>query len=260
MSPKSKNKPRAPSSSFAKGISTQDSEEIAKFNRHGDTWWQKKGPFKILHDFNAARLAYICNQVHHHYNLTPSYEPLRGLRILDIGCGGGILCEPLARLGATVTGIDSAKASIQAARAHAREQNLTITYCVKAVEDMPPTQRYDIILAMEIMEHVKNPSAFLKLSAALLKPRGLFITGTLNRTVASFLLAIVGAEYVLKWLPKRTHDWRRFLTPQEMSGMMEKARLSPLHHQGVKYDPLRQSWQACDTTRVNYMTVATKNS
>jgi 2-polyprenyl-6-hydroxyphenyl methylase/3-demethylubiquinone-9 3-methyltransferase len=237
-----------------------DPAEVAKFSRMAAEWWDPTGKFKPLHKINPVRLGYIRDHAFRHYNLDDrSRTPLDGLSLLDIGCGGGLLCEPLARLGAKVTGIDVSDTNIKIAALHAREQGVAIDYRSVAVEEMAKKRtRFDIVLNMEVVEHVADVEGFVGASAKLVKPGGLMFMATLNRTLKSFALAIVGAEYILGWLPKGTHKWEKFLTPQELSAHIEDAGLAVVDRAGVVYSPLADNWRLSGDLDVNYMLLAAK--
>lgn len=235
-----------------------DPQEIEKFSALAAEWWNPKGKFGVLHKFNPVRLAFIKEELTARFGRDPfAREPLSGLSLLDIGCGGGILCEPMARLGAKVTGVDPSEKNIKTALVHAGEQGLAIDYRAGTAEALAAAgARFDVILNMEVVEHVKEPSAFMATTASMLKPGGVMVTATLNRTLKSFGLAIVGAEYVLGWLPKGTHQWEKFITPGELSGMLQAGGLAVREPVGVTYNPLSGQWRRSRDTDVNYMVVA----
>lgn len=240
---------------------TVDPVEVEKFTQIADEWWDPVGKFRPLHKFNPVRIAFIRDRLCQHFGRDPlSPEPLSGLRILDIGCGGGLLCEPMRRLGATVTGIDAAERSINAAAAHAEQMGLEIDYRFTTVEAIAATgEQFDAVLNMEVVEHVADVETFLTLSGALVAEDGLFFLATLNRTAKSFALAIVGAEYVLGWLPRGTHDWRKFVKPSEAAAALRPAGLAPHELSGVAYNPIQDSWQlAPHDLGVNYLGVFSK--
>jgi 2-polyprenyl-6-hydroxyphenyl methylase/3-demethylubiquinone-9 3-methyltransferase len=240
--------------------STVDEAEVARFERLARTWWDPNGAMKVLHRFNPVRLTYIRDEAARHFGREPrSGAPLSGLSLLDAGCGGGLLCEPLARLGAQVMGIDPAPTNVEVARLHAAQSTLPVTYAQSTVEDeVAAGRRYDIVLAMEVVEHVADVRAFVEACCAAVKPGGLLVMATLNRTLKSFGLAIVGAEYVLGWLPKGTHQWEKFVTPRELADAIIAGGLDPLREDGVVYNPLTGEWRLSRDLSVNYMTVATK--
>ena len=238
-----------------------DPSETAKFDALADQWWDPHGSFRPLHMLNPCRLDYINSQIEVEFDCDiGSREPFSGLRVLDVGCGGGLLCEPMARLGAAVTGIDPAARNIPAARAHARLAALEIDYRTATAEETAGGgEQFDIVLCMEVIEHVPDQPGFMSTCAALLVPGGLLICSTINRNAKSFALAIVGAEYVLRWLPKGTHDWRRFVTPEELMGMQSDAGLEPVDCKGFCFNPLRRDWKlSASDTSVNYVTAASK--
>ncbi|MGF1626631.1 MAG: bifunctional 2-polyprenyl-6-hydroxyphenol methylase/3-demethylubiquinol 3-O-methyltransferase UbiG [Alphaproteobacteria bacterium] len=219
--------------------STVDPAEIAKFAAMADAWWDPDGKFKPLHVLNPVRLGYIRDQLCAHFGRDPrSVTSLAGLALVDIGCGGGLICEPMARLGAAVTGIDAAEKNIAVAGAHAAGQELAIDYRAVTAEALAAEgARFDVVLNLEIIEHVADPPAFIAASAALLKPGGVMVTSTLNRTARAFALAVVGAEYVLRWLPRGTHDWRKFVKPSELARYLRQAGLEMRDLTGLVYRP-----------------------
>jgi len=238
-----------------------DPDEVAKFAALAEEWWDPDGKFRPLHRLNPVRLRFIRDHLCRRFNRdSEAARPLAGLRLVDIGCGGGLLCEPLARLGARVTGIDAAERNIAVAALHAEESGLEIDYRHASAEALAAAgESFDAVLNMEVVEHVADVAAFLSASAALLAPGGAMILATLNRTPKSFLLAIVGAEYVLRWLPRGTHDWRRFLRPSELAGHLRSAGLEVTELTGVVYNPLNDSWRQTRNLDVNYMVLAVKD-
>jgi len=240
--------------------STIDRDEVARFSRLARQWWDPRGPMAALHKFNPVRLAYIRDHAAGHFGRDPKrLDSLSGLRVLDIGCGGGILSEPLARLGASVVGIDPSESNIAIARQHAAQSALTIDYRNAAVEAMAEAgENFDIVLAMEVVEHVTDVGLFVALAAETTKPGGLLFVATLNRTAKSFALAIVGAEYILRWLPRGTHQWDKFVTPNELEIAVEQAGLNTIGQTGVIYNLLADRWQLSADMDVNYMMVAEK--
>ena len=237
--------------------STIDPGEVAKFSELSQEWWDPKGKMAPLHKINPLRLGYIRDAACRKFDRnTRSLNCLSGLRILDIGCGAGLLCEPLTRLGAQVIGVDPSPSNIAAARLHADRGHLSIDYRCGTVEEMDPRERFDVVLAMEVVEHVSDVGLFLKRCTAMLKPGGLIVISTLNRNLKSFALAIVGAEYVLRWLPRGTHRWDRFVTPDELAKYLLDNKLVVTEETGVVYNPFADQWSLSSDTDVNYMVVA----
>lgn len=237
-----------------------DEAEVERFERLAATWWDQEGPMRALHAMNPARLAWIRREASRHFGLDPSERRIfAGHGVLDIGCGGGLLCEPLARLGAKVTGIDPAGENIEIAKAHAERSGLAIDYRQATVEALAARgESFDTVLAMEVVEHVADVPAFLSACERVLEPGGILLMSTLNRTLRSFALAIVGAEYVLGWLPRGTHDWEKFLTPKELASHARRAGLVPRKAEGLFFDPLRWEWRLSHDTAVNYVFSARK--
>lgn len=236
-----------------------DPDEVAKFSAMAAEWWDPKGKFKPLHKFNPVRLGFIRDTLVEHFGLDGlKRKPLKGLRLLDIGCGGGLAAEPMARLGASVTGVDASEANIKTAMTHAEETGIEVDYRAGTAEALIEAGEapFDVVLNLEVVEHVADPAQFLKDTAALVKPGGLMICATLNRTPKAFALAIVGAEYVLGWLPRGTHEFSKFLTPEEVSAPLKAAGLEPDAPQGVSFNPLADQWKLSSDTKVNYMVVA----
>jgi len=242
--------------------STINKEEVARFAAMAEEWWDPKGKFKPLHKFNPTRLAYIRNQILSHFELDGSKnQPLKKLTILDIGCGGGLLCEPMTRLGAKITGVDASEKNIAIAKSHAMTSNLKINYKATTSEELvKKTARYDVVLNMEVVEHVDNVPLYLKSCAQLVKPGGIMIISTLNRTAKSFALAIVGAEYILNWLPKGTHSYNKFLTPNELISMLRRNDMQLKDKTGVSFSPLKNQWRLSRDMDVNYMLVMEKQA
>ncbi len=236
--------------------SSADPQEVAKFEAMASEWWSANGKFRPLHMLNPCRLDYILDQVCAEFQRVRSdAKPLREVKLVDIGCGGGLICEPMARLGADVTGVDASEASVGVANAHAEQSGLDIRYLCSTAESLVETgESFDVVIAMEVIEHVPDPGAFVDACAALLRPGGLMICSTINRTARSFVMAIVGAEYVLRWLPRGTHDWRRFLAPAELDKLMVAAGLEPLDCKGLVFSPISRSWSiSFRDTSVNYV-------
>lgn len=241
--------------------STVDHDEVERFSALAAEWWDPRGKMAPLHKFNPVRIGYIRDQAAARFGRDPKrLDSMKGLRVLDIGCGGGILAEPLARLGATMWGIDPSETNVAAAKQHAEQSDLAIDYrCTTAEALAEKGEMFDIVLAMEVVEHVADVPLFVKSCAALVKPDGLTIAATINRTLKSFALAIVGAEYILRWLPVGSHRWDKFVTPNELEIAMEQSGLRVLHEQGVIYNILADRWQLSTDTDVNYMLVAERS-
>jgi 2-polyprenyl-6-hydroxyphenyl methylase / 3-demethylubiquinone-9 3-methyltransferase len=235
-----------------------DPAEVEKFSKMAAEWWNPKGKFGVLHVFNPVRLAYIKQQTCARLGRDPiEREPLKGLKILDIGCGGGLLSEPMARFGASVVGVDPSEKNIKTATVHALEQELEIDYRTGLAEDLDAAgEKFDVILNMEVIEHVADPKSFTKTCCNMLKPGGLMFVATLNRTLKSFALGIVGAEYVLRWLPRGTHQWEKFIQPQELKTWLSDNGVTPRAETGVVYHPLANEWRTARDMDVNYMLVA----
>jgi 2-polyprenyl-6-hydroxyphenyl methylase/3-demethylubiquinone-9 3-methyltransferase len=244
----------------ARGGSTVDAAEVERFAALADEWWDPRGKMAPLHKFNPVRLGYIRDRAVEHFGREAKrLDCLKDLRMLDIGCGGGILSEPLSRLGARVVGADASEENVAAAKRHAEQTGLAIDYRCSTAEALADAgERFDIVLAMEIVEHVADVGLFLARCAEMVKPGGLMFVATINRTLKSFAFAIVGAEYVLRWLPVGTHRWDKFVTPNELEIALEQAGLRVIGEAGVIYNLLADRWQLSDDTDVNYMLVAEK--
>ena len=243
-----------------RSASSIDRDEVARFEAIAATWWDETGPMRVLHRFNPVRLAYIRDAACAQFGRDPSKPfSVDGLTVVDIGCGGGVLSEPLARLGATVTGLDPAPTNIAVARAHAEAEGVGIDYREETIEAVVAGgARFDIVLAMEVVEHVADRASFLATACEAVKPGGLLFAATINRTMRSFALAIVGAEYVLGWLPKGTHDWDKFVRPVELTADITRGGLSVTDVSGVVYNPLGDRWSQARDTAVNYMLTAAR--
>lgn len=244
----------------AAGTGTVDREEVGRFARLAQTWWEPEGEFRPLHKLNPMRLAFIRDRLAAHFARDArSVRPFAGLSLLDIGCGGGLVSEPLARLGFAVTGIDAGEEMLEVARAHAAESGIAVDYRRVAAEDLAATgTQFDAVLALEVVEHVAAPEVFLAAAARLVKPGGALIAATINRTPKAFLLAILGAEYVLRWLPRGTHHWEKFLRPSELAAGLRPGGLALQEVTGLVYNPLADRWSLGRDLDVNYLLFATK--
>jgi 2-polyprenyl-6-hydroxyphenyl methylase/3-demethylubiquinone-9 3-methyltransferase len=238
---------------------TLDAGEVDRFARIATEWWDPNGKFRPLHQIGPARLSFVVDRLATHFNLPTGLRRLSRLKLLDIGCGGGLISEPLARLGADVTGIDPAPENIETARRHAEASGLTISYRQALVEDLAAeSAMFDAVLCLEVVEHVPDVPAFLGVCSSLVRPGGLMIVSTLNRTLKAYFLAIIGAEYVLRWLPVGTHQWERFVTPDELRRHLTSAGLSEPTLRGLVYDPLADQWSLSADTDVNYLAASAK--
>ncbi|MDT8345785.1 MAG: bifunctional 2-polyprenyl-6-hydroxyphenol methylase/3-demethylubiquinol 3-O-methyltransferase UbiG [Thermohalobaculum sp.] len=240
-----------------------DPAEIAKFEAMADEWWDPAGKFRPLHMLNPCRLGYAVEQIALTHGRDPAARrPFEGLRLLDIGCGGGLLSEPMARLGASVTGVDPAERNIPVARIHAQRMGLEIDYRVATAEALVAAgESFDVVLNMEVVEHVPDPQAYLNACAALVRPGGIMICSTLNRNPKSYLMAIVGAEQIMRWLPRGTHDWRKFITPDELFAMISAAGLVPVDRKGFQFNPVTWTWRVSERDlSVNYVTASVRPS
>lgn len=242
-------------------VNTVDPAEVAKFEAMAAEWWDVGGKFRPLHMMNPVRLDYICAQIAAEFGRDrTAARPFAGLRVLDIGCGGGLLSEPMARLGATVVGADAAERNIPVARLHAEQSGLEIDYRHTTAEALAAAgEAFDVVLAMEIVEHVADPRGFVATCHDLLKPGGLMVMSTLNRTTKSFLAAIIGAEWVMRWLPKGTHDWSKFIAPDELYTLIREAGLDPVDRKGFVFNPVSWQWSIADRDlSVNYVTASVR--
>jgi 2-polyprenyl-6-hydroxyphenyl methylase/3-demethylubiquinone-9 3-methyltransferase len=241
-------------------VGTLDPGEVDRFARLASEWWDANGKFRALHRIGPARLAFLRDELVRHFALAGGgLRPLAGLRVLDVGCGGGLIAEPLARLGAQVTGLDPAPETIEAARRHAAGQNLDIDYRAGRVEELAAdAAAFDAVVCLEVIEHVPDVAVFLETCAKLVRPGGLMLLSTLNRTLKAYLLAIIGAEYILRWLPVGTHQWDRFVTPEELTRHLRAAGLAAPVVKGLVYNPLADTWSIGGDTDVNYLAAAAK--
>ena len=247
--------------SATQSTGTVDAAEIAKFEAMAAEWWDPNGKFKPLHMLQPCRLDYVIDQICAEYGRDPKADrPFAGLRLLDIGCGGGLLCEPMARLGAEVVGADAAARNIPVARVHAEQSGLEIDYRHTTAEDMAAAgEQFDVILNMEVVEHVSDPLAYLTACREMLKPGGLMVCSTINRNPKSYMMAIIGAEHVMRWLPKGTHEWNKFITPDELFALLTQAGLDPVDRKGFVFNPVTWSWRISDKDlSVNYVTSSLK--
>ena len=241
-------------------MTTLDKIEIEKFSKIAKDWWNPNGKFKPLHLFNPTRIAFIKKKLISHFGLDPNDpRPLKKLKILDIGCGGGLLCEPLNRLGATVTGIDASKNNIEVAKFHAKEMNLNINYIKCSPENLKFKNKFNIILNMEVVEHVSNVDLFIQNCSSLIEKNGIMFIATINKNLKSYLYAILGAEYILRWLPIGTHDWEKFLTPQELEIIAIKNNFTTDEMVGMKFNLLSKKWSKSTDASVNYISTFSKN-
>jgi len=239
---------------------TINKEEIQKFSRLSEEWWDVNGKFKPLHMFNPIRIEYITNKIKTHFKLrTDRSNYLEGLSILDIGCGGGLISEPMARLGAKVTGIDASEKNINIAKLHSKKNGLKINYLNASPENLEHIEKFDIILNLEIVEHVNNVNLYIKSCYKLLKKNGLMFTATLNRSFISYIKAIIGAEYILRWLPIGTHDWNKFIKPEELEKFLLDEKFTTLDVKGLKFNPFLKKWKKTNDLSVNYIISSLKN-
>ena len=239
---------------------TINKEEIQKFSKLADEWWDVNGKFKPLHAFNPIRIEYITENIKKRFKLKKDkFNFLDGLNILDIGCGGGLISEPMTRLGAKVTGIDASEKNINVASLHSKKNGLKINYLNTSPENLNDTEKFDVILNLEIVEHVENVNLYIKSCNRLLKKNGLMFTATLNRTLTSYIKAIIGAEYILRWLPIGTHDWNKFIKPEELERFLSLENFSTLDVTGLKFNPLLNKWKKSNDLSVNYIICSEKN-
>ncbi len=234
-------------------------KEIEKFSIIAEEWWNPNGKFKPLHNFNPIRIKYIKDNIIKDFKIKSLNKPLKNIKMLDIGCGGGLLSEPMSRLGASVVGIDASKKNIEVAKFHAKKNGLKIDYITASPEKLKTKIKFDVILNMEIVEHVEDVNFFIKESSKLLKKNGIMFIATLNKTLKSYAFAIVGAEYILRWLPIGTHDWEKFLKPDDLINISKKNNLIFKKLDGMKFNILNDSWKMSNDTSINYITKFTKN-
>ena len=240
-------------------MTTVNKKEIEKFSKMAEEWWDVEGKFKPLHKFNPIRIKYIKESVIENFKLQKNEKlPLNGINLLDIGCGGGLLSEPMCRLGATVTGIDASEKNIEIAKIHAKKNNLNINYICTSPEKIQK-EKFDVILNMEIVEHVENVDLFLNSSSNLLKKDGLMFVATINKTLKSYLFAIIGAEYILRWLPIGTHEWEKFIKPDDLKNILSKFDMTMIKTDGVKFNPILDKWSLSKDTSINYISKFIKN-
>ena len=232
---------------------TINKKEIEKFSKIAEEWWNPNGKFKPLHKFNPIRIKYIKENIESDLNIKNKYKPLNGLSVLDIGCGGGLLSEPMARLGAKVVGIDASDRNIKAAKYHLKKSKLKIKYLNASPESLKTSEKFDIILNMEIVEHVENVNSFIKQSSKFLKKSGIMFIATLNQTLKSYIFAIIGAEYILQWLPIGTHDWNKFVKPETLTNICKKNYLDLKKINGMTFNPILNKWSVSDDKSVNYI-------
>ena len=241
-------------------MTTINKEEIQKFSKLADEWWDVNGKFKPLHMFNPIRIEYILEEISKHFKLNRSKKLLlKNFEVLDIGCGGGLISEPMARLGGNITGIDASEKNIKIASLHSKENNLKITYLNKSPEQLDEKEKFDIILNLEVVEHVDNLDLYLKSCYKLLKKNGLMFTATINRTFSSYIKAIIGAEYILRWLPIGTHDWNKFIKPEEMQKKLIDKKFLTNNIKGLEFNPIFNKWKKSENLSVNYIICSFKN-
>ena len=239
---------------------TINKEEIQKFSKLADEWWDVNGKFKPLHMFNPIRIEYITQKIKDHFNLSIQENAyLKGIKILDIGCGGGLISEPMTRLGGSVTGIDASKKNIEVAKIHALNNKLNIDYQNKSPEQLKEREAFDVILNLEIVEHVDNVQLYINSCKKLLKKNGIMFTATLNRTMVSYIKAIIGAEYILRWLPIGTHDWNKFIRPEELEKLLSSENFSSIDINGFEFNLFNKKWRNSRNLSVNYIICSVKN-
>ena len=240
--------------------STINKEEIQKFSKLADEWWDPNGKFKPLHMFNPIRIEYITEKIKKHYRIDNNKTNfLNGFDVLDIGCGGGLISEPMTRLGANLTGIDASEKNINVAELHSKKSNLKINYLNTSPEKLQTDKKFDIILNLEIVEHVEDVHLYIRSCAKFLKSNGLMFTATLNRTFSSYIKAIIGAEYILRWLPIGTHDWNKFIKPEELEKILIENRFNTVDIAGLQFNPILKKWKRSKDLSVNYIICSSKN-
>ena len=240
-------------------MTSVNKKEIEKFSKMAEEWWDPNGKFKPLHKFNPIRIRYIKDNIIDHFNLNNKNKPLNKINILDIGCGGGLLSEPMSRLGADVVGIDASEKNIKIAKMHAVKNNLKIEYKTTSPEKLKTNKKFDVILNMEIVEHVEDVNFFIKSCAKLLKKNGIMFVATLNKTLKSYVFGIIGAEYIMRWLPIGTHEWEKFVNPDDLIAISKKNNLNLRKLDGMKYNLLKDQWTISSDKSVNYISIFNKN-
>ncbi len=240
-------------------MSTINKDEIEKFSKLANEWWDVNGKFKPLHMFNPIRIEYILEMCKNHFHLSETKLPLKNLKLLDIGCGGGLMSEPMCKLGANVTAIDASKKNIEIASIHAKKNKLNIKFLNSAPENISKENKFDIILNLEVVEHVEDLNLYLESCSNLLKKNGIMFTATINRNLTSYIKAIVGAEYILRWLPIGTHDWNKFLKPEELEKLINEVSCTTIDISGLSFNPFLQKWKKSKDLSVNYIIAAKKN-
>ena len=240
-------------------MTSVNKKEIEKFSKMAEEWWDPNGKFKPLHKFNPIRIRYIKDNIINHFNLKDKSKPLNKINILDIGCGGGLLSEPMSRLGANVVGIDASEKNIKIAKMHATKNNLKIEYKNTSPENLKTNKKFDVILNMEIVEHVEDVNFFIKSCSKLLKKNGIMFVATLNKTLKSYIFGIIGAEYIMRWLPIGTHEWEKFLNPDDLIAISKKNNLTVQKLDGMKYNLIKDQWTLSNDKSVNYISIFNKN-
>jgi len=240
-------------------MTSVNKKEIDKFSKMANEWWDPEGKFKPLHKFNPVRIKYIKENIINHFKLKNKFRPLSGINILDIGCGGGLLSEPMSKIGANVTGIDASDKNIKIAKIHSKKNKLKIKYLCSSPEKLKITKKFDVILNMEIVEHVEDIDFFLKSCSKLLKKNGLMFVATINKTLKSYVFAIVGAEYILRWLPIGTHEWEKFVKPEDLKKILMKYDLSQNKLEGIKFNIIKDEWSISRDLSINYIAKFIKN-